>query len=153
MTRCHQKAAASHPRAETGVFPLRAHLKLCSQQFYASALQPLHPSHLIVTSPPNPCPFRATLQASYHHTLRGLRVRGDDHNAPPHLRGCAGRGRLPLARHLLQGRMIEETIRSQAPNKVLHPSHHFISPVVRGSSPPSTNQQKPHDWNFNLKKG
>ena len=41
----HQKAAASHFRAETGVLPLRAHLELCSQQFYASALQPMHPSN------------------------------------------------------------------------------------------------------------
>ena len=53
-TGCPQKAAASCLKAETGVLPLRAHLELCWQQFYASALQPLHPSHLIVTSPPTP---------------------------------------------------------------------------------------------------
>ena len=33
----------------------------CFQQFYASSLQPMHPSHLIVTSPANPRPLRATL--------------------------------------------------------------------------------------------
>ena len=87
-TGCHQKAAASHLKAETGVLPLRAHLELCCQQFYASTLQPLHPSHLIVTSPPDPRPLRSTLQASYHRTLRGLRVRGDDPNPLPHLRGA-----------------------------------------------------------------
>ena len=92
-TGCHLKTAASHLRAETGVLPLRAHLEMCCQQFYASALQPLLPSHLIVTSPPTPAPTpRATLQASYHRSLRGLRVRGDDPNS--HLRGHAGRGRL-----------------------------------------------------------
>ena len=53
-TECLQKAAASHLRAETGVLPLRTHVELCYQQFYASALKPLHPSHLIVTSPPDP---------------------------------------------------------------------------------------------------
>ena len=55
-TGCHQKAAASHLRAETGVLPLRVHLELCSQEFYATALQPLHPSHSIVTSPPDYTP-------------------------------------------------------------------------------------------------
>ena len=53
-TGCHQKAASSHLRAETGALPLRADLELCCQQFYASALQPLLPSHLIITSPPTP---------------------------------------------------------------------------------------------------
>ena len=81
-TEYHQKAAASHLRAETGALPLRAHLELRSQQFYASALQPLHPSYLIITSPPRPRLLTATLQASYHRYLRSLRVRGDDPNAP-----------------------------------------------------------------------
>ena len=52
-------------------------------QFYVITLQPKHPSHLIVTSPPDPRLLRATLQTSYHRILRGLRVRGDDPNAPP----------------------------------------------------------------------
>ena len=116
-TGCHQKAAESHLRAETGVLPLRAHLELCSQQFYARALQPLHLSHL---PPPHPRPLRATLQASYHSTPRGLLVRGDDPNAPPpSSSGRDGRGRPLLGRRLLQGQMIEETVRSQARNKVL----------------------------------
>ena len=99
-TGCHQKAAASHLRAETGALPLRAHLELCSQQFYAiSALQPLLPSHLIVTSTPVE---RGALQASYHRTLRGLRVRGDDSNASTLIfRGVLEKGAYPLARRLL----------------------------------------------------
>ena len=36
-TGCHQKAVASHFRAETAIIPWGAHLELCSQQFYASA--------------------------------------------------------------------------------------------------------------------
>ena len=66
----YKLCAASHLRAETVVLPLRAHLEVCCQQFYASALQPLHP------------------QSPNRH--------------------------LPSPQ-----RMIEETIRSQAPNKVL----------------------------------
>ena len=82
-TGCLQMATASHLRAETGVLPLSSHLELCSQQFYASTLQPLHPCHLIVTSTPDRRPLRATLQASYHRILRSLRVRSDYPNAPP----------------------------------------------------------------------
>ena len=37
-TGCHQKVVLSHLRAETGVLPLRTHLELCCQQFYASTL-------------------------------------------------------------------------------------------------------------------
>ena len=66
-TGCHQKAAASHLIAETGVLPLRTHLGLCSQQFYASALQPLHPSHLIVTFP-LPTPASSVLPSRPHIT-------------------------------------------------------------------------------------
>ena len=81
----HQKAAASHLRAETGVLLLRVHFELCCQQFYASSFLPLHSSHPPNRHlPPDPRPFRATLQASYHRTLRCLRVRGDDPNAPTH---------------------------------------------------------------------
>ena len=115
----HQKAAGSHLRAETGVLPLMAHLELCSQQFFASTLQPLHPSHLIVTSPPDPRPFRATFQASYRRILRGLRVRSEETNAPP----------LPLTRHLLRGRMIERIVRSQVPNNVLMATSPPIDPT------------------------
>ena len=50
-TGCHQKAAVSHLRPETGVLPLRVHLELWSLQLYASALQPTHPSHFIITNP------------------------------------------------------------------------------------------------------
>ena len=50
-TGCHQKAAVSHLRPETGVLPLRVHLELWSLQLYASALQLTHSSHFIITSP------------------------------------------------------------------------------------------------------
>ena len=56
----HQKVVVSHLRAETGVLPLRAHLGLCSQQFYASALQPLHPQ-----SPNRHLPTRPPLPQGY----------------------------------------------------------------------------------------
>ena len=56
-TGCRLKAAVSHLGAEHVVLPLRVHLELCFREFYASALQPMHPSHLILTSPPDPRPL------------------------------------------------------------------------------------------------
>ena len=118
-TGCHHQTTTSHLRAETGVLPLKANLELCSQQFYASAFQPLQASYLIVPSPPDPLHLRATFQASYHRILRGLGVRSDYPNAP-HLicGGVLEEGAYPLARRLLRSRMIEEIVRSLAPNKV-----------------------------------
>ena len=127
---------------------LRAHLELCSQQLlYASALQPLHPSHLIVrfvTSPPEPRHHRATLQASYHRILRGLRVRSDDPNAPPLIfGGVLEEGAYPLARRVLRGRMIKDIVLSQAPNKVLMATPLPINPTEQLLPPsyPSTLSQ------------
>ena len=45
-TGCNQKATVSTLTAESRVLSLRAHLELCSQQFYASAL---HPTHFFVS--------------------------------------------------------------------------------------------------------
>ena len=106
---CYQKVAASYIRAETGVLPLRCNLELYSQQFYAIALQPLHPSHLIV---PSPTPAPSELPSS-PRSPKGLRVRSDDLNAPSLiLGGVLEEGTYPLARRLLRGRMIEEIVRS-----------------------------------------
>ena len=81
----------------------------------------MHPSHLIVTSPPDSRPLRATLQASFHRILWSLRVRGDDppKAAPVIFGGVLKEGTSPLARRLLQDQMIWEIVQSQAPNKVL----------------------------------
>ena len=66
--------------------------------------EPSNP-HTPVTSPLAPRPLRATLQASYHRTPRGLRVRGDNPNAPPPLifGGVLEEGAYPLAKCLHPG--------------------------------------------------
>ena len=87
-----KNAVVSHLKAQTRALLQKAQLELCSQQFYAGALQPKHISHLIVTSIQNPRP----------PLPGGLRVR-------PY----------PLPRHLLWALVIEDTILSQAPNKLL----------------------------------
>ena len=121
-TGCHQKDMVSHLRGETGVLPLRAHLGLCSQQFYACALQPSHPSHFIVTipHPPTLLGLLFRLQVSYNKIFRGLRENSDEPNAPIVIfGGVLGEGNDPLARSLLLVRMIGVTVRSYVANKVL----------------------------------
>ena len=69
--------------------------------------------HLSSDPSPSGLPFRP-------HILRALRLRINDPNA--HLfifGGVLEEGAYPLARRLLRGRMMEEIVRSQAPNKVL----------------------------------
>ena len=80
-------------------------------------LQPLHPSHLIVTSTPDLRPLRGR---GPDHILRGMQIRSNDPNAPPLIfGGVLEEVAYPLARRLLQGRMKVEIVWSQAPNKVL----------------------------------
>ena len=58
--------------------------------------------------------LRATFQASYHSILRGLRIRGDDPNAPPLIFGdVLEEGTYPLAKSLLIGdRLVSGTQQS-----------------------------------------
>ena len=88
-------------------------------------------------------PLRATLMASYHCILRGLRVGGDDPNARPLIFGSVlEEGAYPLARPLLRGRMIEKIVRFQAPSKVLmatlpsfDPAKQLLPHTSHGSGP------------------
>ena len=83
--------------------------------FYALKSPPL----LNRPPPPTP-PLGVTVQASFHRILRGIRVRGDDPNAPPAIYSSVlDEGTCHLARRLLRGRISEEIVRSQSPNKVL----------------------------------
>ena len=89
----------------------------------------MHTSHLIITFPPDPRPFRATHQASYHSILRGLRIRGDDPNAPPLIfDGVLEEGAYSFARLLLRRQMIEKIIRKRPFPALFHPL--FKAPVL-----------------------
>ena len=79
---------------------------------------PSQSSYLLL--PSLPLLHRAIILASYHRIPSGLRVRSDESNGLPVVfGGIQEEGTYPQARHLLQGRMIGEIVRSQAPNKVL----------------------------------
>ena len=72
--------------------------------------------------PSDPRPVKAVLQGSYRRSLRGLRFRGDDTNAPTFIFRCVlGESSYPLARRLLRAPSIKEIVRSQPPNKFLCP--------------------------------
>ena len=129
--RLPSKSCGVPPQSRDSGHPPEASTLSCAlSSSMASALQPLDPSHLIITSNPDSRPLSATLQSSYHHVLRVLLVRSDDPNAPPLIfGGMLEEGAYPLARRFLQGRMIEEIVRSQAPNKVLMTTPPPIDPA------------------------
>ena len=89
---------------------LRAYLELCSQQFYASALQPSHPSYVIVLSP-----FRSILQASYTGELE---VTTPTPPSPSSLGACE-KGSYHLARRLSKAINKVPPSQSEAPNRVI----------------------------------
>ena len=103
----------SHLRDETGVLPLRAHLELCSQQFYAIAL---HPNPLIV-----PKTLVHSRQPSRPPSIEPLEACGLNAMIPCSQAAlpCHLLGRSTLIRCFLRGRLIDEVFLSQAPNKLL----------------------------------
>ena len=66
----------AHFHAETQVLPVRDHLSLLSSQFLARALQPTHPSHSLITSPPGPRNMKHTLQSLFLHRVAPYTVDG-----------------------------------------------------------------------------
>ena len=87
----------------------------------ATILCKRNPTHSPQSSPSDPRLLRAILQAPYQRTLRSLRVRCDDPNAPPTVIswGFLGEASYPLTILLLQALMIEEIVRPQLHNNVL----------------------------------
>ena len=65
-----------HLHSETKTLPVKDHLSLISTQFLARALQPTHPSHPYVTSPPGPRSMKNTLQSLFLHQVQPYLVDG-----------------------------------------------------------------------------
>ena len=66
---CHKKSSSSHLHSEAKILTVDQHLELLSTQFLASALRPNHPSHSLVTRPPDPRDKKATLQSRFLKSL------------------------------------------------------------------------------------
>ena len=65
-------APISHLHSETKVLPLSMHLKLCGEQFYASALQSAHPSHDCVTRPIGDRLMKHSLRSRFSEDIRRI---------------------------------------------------------------------------------
>ena len=110
---CHQKAAVFHAQSRDWGSPSEGALRTVL-------------SAAPCRRPPTPTPqspirhLIASLHASSHRILWGLRIEGDDPNALPFIfGGVLEKGAYPFARRLLRERMIVEIVRFQALNKVL----------------------------------
>ena len=64
-TGCLKMSPIQHLHSETKVLPVQEHLSLICTQFLARALQPTHPSHPHVVSPPGPRNMKDTLQSLF----------------------------------------------------------------------------------------
>ena len=65
-------APISHLHSETKVLPQSVHLKLCGEQFYASALQTAHPSHECVTHPIGDRLMKHSLKYRFSEDIRKI---------------------------------------------------------------------------------
>jgi len=91
-TGCVKITSTGYLHADTQVLPLHDSLSLLSTQFLARALQPTHPSHKMVTSPPGPRNMKNTLQSLLIHRVKLYMEDGvvpppflqRNHTLPPH---------------------------------------------------------------------
>ena len=75
-TGCVKMTPIGHLHTETKTLPVNDHLSLISTQFLARALQPTHPSHPYVTTPPGPRNMKHTLQSLLLHRVQPYLVDG-----------------------------------------------------------------------------
>ena len=75
-TGCVKMTPIGHLHAETKLLPVSDHLSLLSSQFLARALQPFHPSHSLVTTPPGPRNMKHTLQSRFFPRVSPYTVNG-----------------------------------------------------------------------------
>ena len=104
----HKIASQSHIHAETSILPLSSSLTMRCRQFLASALQPNHPSHPIVTADSGPRTMKFTLQTKYASSLAHLTTEGII-NPTNHQLGLSE----------LHTQIVTEAIDSALPNRVL----------------------------------
>ena len=117
-TGAHQASSVDHLHSETDVLPVEPHLRLLLAQFLARALQPGHPNHETVLLPPGPRQMKHTLRSKVGHLV------------DPHLDdGILAPGSFPAIKNRLHTQVVQETISSYAPNRVLG----YRPPKISGS--------------------
>ena len=75
-TGCVKRTDVHHLHDETKVLPVSNHLSLLCSQFLARALQPTHPTHLAVTTPPGPRNMKKTLPPRFYSRVKQYTVNG-----------------------------------------------------------------------------
>ena len=85
-------APISHLHSETKVLPLSMHLKLCGEQFYASALQTAHPSHECVTHPIGDRLMKHSLRSRFSEDIRRILGQNIGRRPAPMFGGILGAG-------------------------------------------------------------
>ena len=112
-------APISHLHSETKVLPLSMHLKLCGEQFYASALQAAHPSHDCVTRPSGDRLMKHSLRSRFSEDIRRILGQNIGRTPAPMFGGILRAGSYGVAKTRLRTDAVHATLRAAPPNKVL----------------------------------
>ena len=109
ITGCHSAAAVDHLHAETKILPVEQHLHLLSAQYLASALQPGHVSHDVVSLPSGPRRMKETLQSKCQDLVE------------PYLRdGAIPPDALKVTLNGIHTKVVGDTLISRSNNRVLN---------------------------------
>ena len=117
-TGCHKMSAVSHLHQETQLLPVDIHLGLLCRQFLASALQPNHPSHAVVTRPVPPPRRRTVRLKKPPQTLRGMFLQDLGPFLEPD--GTIDTTRYKATIRTLHTQAVQDTINTLEPNRVLN---------------------------------
>ena len=117
-------APISHLHSETKVLPLSMHLKLCGEQFYASALQTAHPSHDCVTRPIGDRLMKHSLRSRFSEDIRRILDQNIGRTPAPMYGRILRAGSYGAAKTRVKADAVNATLRAATnapppPNKVL----------------------------------
>ena len=110
ITGSHNASSIDHLHSETQIIPVGRHLHMLSAQYLARALNPSHPSHHLVVTPPPPG------QRKLKETLRSKCI---DSVRPFLQDGVVGAGRVREALREIHTGAVSDAISSYSPNRVL----------------------------------
>ena len=108
-------APISHLHSKTKVLPLSMHLKLCGEQFYASALQTAHPSHECVTHPIGDRLMKHSLRSRFSEDIRRILGQNIGRRPAPMFGGILRAGSYGVAKTRLKTDAKNATLRAAPP--------------------------------------
>ena len=108
-------APISHLHSEVKVLTLSMHLKLCCEQFYASALQTANPSHDCVTRPIGDRLMKHSLRSRFSEDICRILGQNIDRTPAPMYGGILRAGRYGAAKTRLKTDAVSATLRAAPP--------------------------------------